>query len=148
MRSARGRHRRRTHRPQPSQKPIRGRRASRIRRSGPLSTQRAGAPAGENAAGLDLFELATGHDAMILGPDALTEMLMRGMRSRGNDGFELTLRYPLYGSSGTPMRLISHSSATPVVSKTRRLTSSPRASRSPAVAWPVLMRKLQCMVDT
>jgi len=42
-----------------------------------------------------------------------------------------------------PMRRISHSSVTPLVSITRARTSSPRSSRSLALALPVLMRKLQ-----
>ena len=49
---------------------------------------------------------------------------------------------------GTPMRWISQSSSTPVVSRTRRRTSSPSASRSAAVALPVLIRKLQCFSET
>ena len=49
---------------------------------------------------------------------------------------------------GTPMRWISHSSVTPVAACTRRRTSSPRPSRSAAVAVPVLIRKLQCFSDT
>src|SRR6185437_14432872 len=47
-------------------------------------------------------------------------------------------------SLARPTRLISHSRATPCVSRTRRRTSSPRASISVALASPVLMRKLQC----
>ena len=46
--------------------------------------------------------------------------------------------------AGVPMRLISHSSVMPLVACTRRRTSSPRPSRSAAVASPVLSRKLQC----
>ena len=49
---------------------------------------------------------------------------------------------------GTPMRRISHSSVTPLLSSTRRRTSSPSASRSAAVASPVLIRKLQCFSET
>ena len=45
-------------------------------------------------------------------------------------------------------RLISHSSSTPLVSRTRRRTSSPSSSMSAAVAPPRLIRKLQCIVET
>src|SRR5229473_2193629 len=51
-------------------------------------------------------------------------------------------------SAGRPMRRISQSSVTPQVSCTRRRTSSPRPSRSAAVALPVLMRKLACFSET
>src|SRR6266702_2817195 len=44
----------------------------------------------------------------------------------------------------TPTRLISHSKAMPDLSLTRLRTSSPKASRSAAVASPVLIRKLVC----
>src|SRR5205814_6231721 len=42
------------------------------------------------------------------------------------------------------LRLISHSRLIPEFSLTRRRTSSPNASRSAAVASPVLIRKLVC----
>src|SRR5215212_1566004 len=47
-----------------------------------------------------------------------------------------------------PIRLISHSSSTPEFSRTLRRTSSPRISMSAAVAFPRLIRKLQCISDT
>src|SRR5689334_12862916 len=50
--------------------------------------------------------------------------------------------------AGRPMRLISHSSCTPNFSLTRARTSSPSASMSPALASPVLIRKLQCFSET
>src|SRR5690242_21504924 len=43
-----------------------------------------------------------------------------------------------------PTRLISHSSVMPDFSFTRLRTSSPKASRSAALASPVLIRKLVC----
>lgn len=46
------------------------------------------------------------------------------------------------------MRRISHSSSTPLVSRTLRRTVSPSSSISAAVAPPSLMRKLQCFSDT
>src|SRR5260221_4328407 len=50
--------------------------------------------------------------------------------------------------NGRPTRLISQSRTMPEFSKTRRRTSSPRPSRSAAVALPVLMRKLACFSET
>src|SRR5690606_24328528 len=47
-----------------------------------------------------------------------------------------------------PTRLISHSSSTPDVSRTRRRTSSPRSSMAAAEAEPWLIRKLQCISET
>src|SRR5688500_9673514 len=52
------------------------------------------------------------------------------------------------GGHATPTRLISHSSVTPDFSLTRLRTSSPSASRSDAVASPVLIRKLVCFSET
>src|SRR5438067_13895821 len=49
---------------------------------------------------------------------------------------------------GRPIRLISHSSCTLNLARTRARTSSPSASMSPAVASPVLIRKLQCFSET
>src|SRR5258708_6350901 len=48
----------------------------------------------------------------------------------------------------TPIRLISHSSSTPEVSRTRDRTVSPSVSMSAALAPPRLMRKLQCSSET
>src|ERR1700684_1206182 len=52
------------------------------------------------------------------------------------------------GAGGAPMRLISHSRLTPLFSRTRRRTSSPRFSTSAALASPVLMRKFACLDET
>src|SRR5690348_4800001 len=49
---------------------------------------------------------------------------------------------------GRPIRRISQLRPTPLAAATRRRTSSPRPSRSAAVALPVLMRKLQCFSET
>src|SRR5581483_457654 len=46
--------------------------------------------------------------------------------------------------AGRPMRLISHSSSTPVLACTSARTASPSPSRSAAVASPVLIMKLAC----
>src|SRR5689334_5347937 len=48
---------------------------------------------------------------------------------------------------GRPIRRISQSRVTPLAATTRRRTSSPRPSRSAAVALPVLIRKLQCFSE-
>src|SRR5947209_3825692 len=48
----------------------------------------------------------------------------------------------------TPIRLISHSNSTPLFSRTRRRTSSPKFSISAALALPRLIKKLQCSSDT
>ena len=48
----------------------------------------------------------------------------------------------------TPIRRISHLSSTPLVSRTRRRTSSPSASMSAEVAEPRFTRKLVCMGET
>src|SRR6185312_3302782 len=51
-------------------------------------------------------------------------------------------------SSGKPTRRISQSSAMPLEARTRARTASPSASRSAAVASPVLMRKFACFSET
>src|SRR6185312_11722451 len=53
-------------------------------------------------------------------------------------------RQPPPYHAGRPMRLISHSRSTPVLSATSALTRSPSPSRSAAVASPVLIMKLAC----
>src|ERR1700733_9857266 len=50
--------------------------------------------------------------------------------------------------AGMPMRRISQSRVTPVATSTRRRTSSAKPSMSAAVAFPVLIRKLQCFSET
>src|SRR5205085_12319808 len=71
------------------------------------------------------------------GPPHLTPTLSA---PRGGEG-ELVLSEM---AIGRPRRWISHSSKILEVSWTRRRTSSPRSSRSAAVAVPVLIRKLVC----
>ena len=80
----------------------------------------------------------------------LWRVALRAFRQTAARGVSPTIEASarIRSASATPMRLISHSSSTPLVSRTRRRTSSPSASMSAAVAAPRLIRKLQCMVDT
>ncbi len=68
-------------------------------------------------------------------------------RSAFPDSDPLT-RDVIYGDCASPIRRISHSSSTPELALTRSRTSSPRFSMSAALAFPRLIRKLQCICET